>query len=67
MIRNDVIKRDVIVRAEAQTIKKRCTCKSEYQDEKYGKGIRVHNKTGISGVRSVGQSGWRCTVCGRDK
>ena len=40
---------------------KKCTCKNEYQDKKYGKGKRVHNKFEKDG------GGWRCTVCGRDK
>ncbi|GAF80885.1 unnamed protein product [marine sediment metagenome] len=31
-----------------------CSCKNEYQDEKCGKGIRVHNSC---------NNGWRCTVC----
>jgi hypothetical protein len=37
-----------------------CKCKHKYQDEKYGKNMRVHNwarKAKING-------GWRCTVCG---
>ncbi len=33
---------------------KRCTCKHGFQDECYGKGMRVHNK---------GLKGWVCTVC----
>jgi hypothetical protein len=32
----------------------RCYCESEFQDEKYGKGLRVFNKK---------DKGWRCTVC----
>ena len=44
---------------------KTCTCNSEYQDKKYGKGKRVHNETtkgkGVSGVI------YRCTVCGSEK
>lgn len=39
---------------------KKCNCKSEYQDEKYGKGNRVHNKM-------IGDKGYRCTVCGKEK
>jgi hypothetical protein len=35
-----------------------CNCKSEYQDEKYGEGMRVHNE---------GNKSWRCTVCGSQK
>jgi hypothetical protein len=37
-----------------------CTCKSEYQDEKYGKGRRVHNPMQKS---PNGPQEWRCTVC----
>jgi|WetSurMetagenome_2_1015567.scaffolds.fasta_scaffold14836_6 hypothetical protein len=38
-----------------------CTCKSEFQDETYGKGLRVMNaafKKGIEPHR------YRCTGCG---
>ena len=37
-----------------------CKCKSEYQDKRYGVGLRVHNST----VKPT--PGWRCTVC-KDK
>lgn len=33
-----------------------CVCASKYQDEKYGRGKRVH---------TVGFKEYRCTVCGR--
>jgi hypothetical protein len=37
-----------------------CTCVSAYQDEKYGKGKRVHNYA----PKAHGKNpGWRCTVC----
>lgn len=39
-----------------------CTCKSEFQDERYGKNIRVFNEM-KSGSKSLG---WRCTVCGKE-
>jgi len=39
-----------------------CTCRHEYQDEKYGKGMRVFNPRMPSGKLG----GWRCTVCGRE-
>jgi hypothetical protein len=39
-----------------------CGCKHEYQDEKYGKGKRVHNK-----CRPKQGEAWRCTVCGATK
>ena len=34
-----------------------CTCKSKYQDKKYGKGNRVFNE---------GEKVYRCSVCGRE-
>jgi hypothetical protein len=37
-----------------------CNCSSEYQDEKFGKGKRVHNK---ARTKSGTGSAWRCTVC----
>jgi len=56
-----------VVSGNANTSKKRCGCKSDYQDELYGKGIRVHNITGGSGRLAKSQGGWRCTVCGLTK
>lgn len=42
----------------------RCTCVHFYQDEKYGKGRRVANKTkSLVGVQNL----YRCTVCGQTK
>ena len=38
----------------------KCTCKHDYQDEKYGKGNRVHNST--SKTETLKE--YRCTVCG---
>lgn len=43
------------------TIVKECTCKHEFQDEKYGKGKRVHNVGGNKDRVIL-----RCTVCGKD-
>ena len=37
---------------------KKCKCKHEYQDKRYGKQKRIFNET---------DKGWRCTVCGEDK
>lgn len=37
---------------------KKCSCKHEYQDKKYGKGRRVANK--CAGKTNVV---YRCTVC----
>ena len=38
----------------------KCNCKNDYQDEKYGKGMRVCNST-LDPVKT----GYRCTVCGQ--
>jgi hypothetical protein len=38
------------------------TCHHEYQDELYGKGMRVFNAKVAEGK----VKGWRCTVCGRE-
>jgi len=42
----------------------RCdSCKKhEYQDQKYGDMMRVHNPKA-----STKDGGWRCTVCGRTR
>jgi hypothetical protein len=37
---------------------KRCSCRSDFQDKRYGIGNRVHNQ-GTQGKAS-------CTVCGKD-
>lgn len=37
----------------------KCSCNHEFQDKRYGKGIRVHN------WREKANS-YRCTVCGRE-
>lgn len=39
----------------------KCTCKHEYQDEKYGKGNRVANS-----MKSTSATKFRCTVCGKE-
>lgn len=36
---------------------KKCACISKFQDKKYGKKMRVFNKT---------MKGYCCTVCGRE-
>ena len=45
-----------------------CSCKHEFQDEMYGKNMRVHNY-GEKSYKSGGGShpGWCCTVCGTVK
>lgn len=40
----------------------KCSCKSEFQDQLYGKGIRLFNEC-ISGSKVTG---YRCTVCGKE-
>lgn len=35
-----------------------CTCKHEFQDREYGRGMRVHN---------LGKDKARCTVCSAEK
>jgi len=52
-----------------------CLCKSEYQDRRYGKGLRVHNHAPRGNMspkhpednRFRKGPGWRCTVCGITK
>lgn len=39
-----------------------CVCKSTFQDERYGKNMRVCNPTTS---KEAGKQ-YRCTVCGRD-
>jgi hypothetical protein len=39
-----------------------CKCKNEFQDERYGRGIRVFNEM-VSGSKSIG---WRCSICGNE-
>jgi hypothetical protein len=44
-----------------------CKCKHEYQDNAYGKGMRVHNRTAntTSKNKDAGATWiYRCTVCG---
>jgi hypothetical protein len=38
----------------------KCTCEHAYQDEKYGKKQRLHNK-------KAEKKGYRCTVCATEK
>jgi hypothetical protein len=40
----------------SETIVKNCKCEHAYQDEKYGRGKRLHN--------ALPNGGARCTVCG---
>jgi len=40
----------------------KCSCEHEFQDKKYGKGMRVFNETA-----KTNPTVWRCTVCGKEK
>jgi len=42
----------------------RCNCKHEFQDNTYGKSMRLHNKSFAKG-KSTGKA--KCTVCGDKK
>ncbi len=42
------------------TIIKRCSCKSKFQDKRYGKGKRLFNETSNNAYSC------RCTVCGKE-
>lgn len=37
----------------------KCECKHDYQDKRYGCGMRVHNAL----APAKGSQQWRCTVC----
>ena len=42
----------------------KCTCAHDFQDARYGRGVRLHNPaTGKSGEMDA----LRCTVCGARK
>lgn len=38
-----------------------CSCKHEFQDQQYGKGMCLFN-----GIGKDQKSGYRCTVCGKE-
>ena len=38
-----------------------CSCKHEFQDQQYGKGMRLFNEMGKDQ-----NSSYRCTVCGKE-
>jgi len=40
-----------------------CTCKHEFQDAHYGKGLRLHNRC----RPKDGERWYRCTVCGAER
>lgn len=41
-----------------------CGCENKYQDQRYGKGMRVHNQAASP---KPGVKTWRCTVCLREQ
>ncbi len=41
----------------------KCVCKSEFQDNLYGKNVRLFNSCGDSKGKLTA---WRCTVCGKE-
>ena len=45
-----------------QTKRVKCTCKNEFQDSQYGKGIR--STTPVNREQKNGAFVVRCTVCG---
>jgi len=47
-----------------KTIIMPCGCNHEYQDKRYGKGMRIHNE---APKKPTGAGGWVCTVCGKAK
>lgn len=48
----------------AETVEIKCSCEHKYQDEKYGKGIRVAN---VKRGSEKNKGGVVCTVCGREQ
>lgn len=42
---------------------KKCDCKHDYQNKRYGKGNRIHNEI----TKKENVNNWRCTVCGKEK
>jgi hypothetical protein len=40
-------------------------CRNAYQDERCGKGMRVHNRTKQN--KQTPEQRWRCTVCKDEK
>lgn len=41
-----------------------CSCVHEFQDKRYGKGVRIANP--INKAIKEGRDAHRCTVCGRE-
>lgn len=43
-----------------------CSCEHEFQDKRYGKKKRLHNKANGNSVAGNSDA-WTCTVCGKKK
>lgn len=56
------MKTEITDRGLTGTVVQFCQCISQYQDEQYGVGKRVHNRGGKKEKPHV-----TCTVCGRRK
>jgi hypothetical protein len=48
--------------SKARTAVKKCSCVSEYQDARYGRGNRLMNRCG-----SKTSEAYRCTVCAKEQ
>lgn len=48
----------------SSTLILQCTCESDFQDETYGNGWRLHN---TNGAHLIGMRTATCTVCGEKK
>lgn len=56
-------KRETKVGSAAGGIVLSCTCKSKFQDARYGQGKRVHTPVNKSNEKSGAPRQWRCTMC----
>jgi len=52
---------DVQKEQEPRTAVLKCRCPHGDQDRRYGKGLRLHNRTKQHEATQI--RGWRCTVC----
>ncbi len=50
---------EMLIKKKEKDMIKKCACKHDYQDKKYGTGMRVHNP--VKGPNNTVL--WRCTVC----
>lgn len=52
-------------RAKPEVI--RCNCKHDFQDTKYGPGMRLMNPTSKQADAKGGPTVYRCTVCSQER